>query len=198
MSGPNQASGLTPPQLIPDLLLPECQPSCAWVIVDASSAHAESLDSTLSRIEKVQMTYKHAFCALVGSSDDTQQLWTSLNERCPPGRVRLLMVSTYSELLPSLQSVLNVLSQTEKLKNQREYFRSEEKRAVSSESAQSIVWEGLSRLGFTDSDAMLTMNAAPSIQKMVHLFSTHAAESLAASSTVDEGLLHAAKLFFKG
>lgn len=108
------------------------------------------------------------------------------------------MVSTYSELLPCFQSAFGVLSQTEKLKSQREYFSLEEKRAESSESARAMVREGLSRLGFSETDAAVTINTAPSIQRLVLLFSCDAEEDLTARLPVDECLLQAAKMFFQG
>lgn len=158
--------------------------------------HPEGLEHYLSRLDRAQSVYKNVLCLLIGCNDDARHLWQSLNETCPPGRARLITCPAYGDIFPSLQSVYNVLAQSDKLQSQREYFQRERRKVESADSAMAILREGLGRLGFSEGDVMVAVQSAPSIGKLVGLFSS-SIDFLTDTLPVDECYLYAAKMFFQ-
>ena len=81
---------------------------------------SDAADTDLTRILKMQTTFKHSFAIFYNISDEDQ--WNQLQCSVTCGTCRLLIAHDINHSAQIMETTVNAFQNTEKISHQRKYF----------------------------------------------------------------------------
>ena len=96
-----------------DFVLPECQPTCAFILIHTDTLHTDGIAHYIPRLEKLQSSFRNTYCVLLTHNTDIEnETWVDLNLTCPVGRLRLLMVHSLKEFEDVVLGIFQTMTQS--------------------------------------------------------------------------------------
>ena len=148
-----------------------------------------SMEAALSEYEQLQRSFKHCFALIVASE---QRYWNELNLSLSGGLLRLIRCEDLDAVAASIKAVCSEMSDSEKLRLQREFFSEETQKLTQKLTAKRVMSETLRKLTIPQGDAQLIIDGTSTLKALI----TVDLETLNMTSPADNVSLQSIHDFF--